>query len=364
MAGQRFRRSVTGVRSEFAEKYRFSTIVAMPTPSPAESTDTPARRHRPPTGDLVGNVVRGGLIGVAETIPGVSGGTVALITGIYGRLIGAAKHLTDVAKALLTRGDWRAELRKVDWWLLLSVGIGAVLVVVLIAGLMRSFVVDHTVAAYSLFMGMIAMSVLIPFLEIAHGSLRSRTKKIRAAALFVIGAAVAFTITSLPRAEFDSPPLPLVFVAAAIAVCALVLPGVSGSFFLLVMGLYTTTLAAVDERDVPYLVVFAAGAVVGLVSFVRLLEWALENHHTTVMVTAAGLLLGSTRALWPWQETDAEGEPNGRVLPVGDDWPMALGLFVLGVVVVGVVAFVQRRWYAADAAATALEKRRELLERD
>ena len=181
--------------------------------------------------------------------------------------------------------------------------------------------------------------------------------------LFVIGAAVAFGITSLPRADFTSPPLPLVFIAAAIAVCALVLPGVSGSFFLLVMGLYTTTLGAVDDRNIPYLVVFAAGALVGLVSFVRVLEWALENHHTTVMVLAAGLLLGSTRALWPWQEKDAEGEPNGRVLPVGDDWPMALGLFLTGAAIVAVVAFIQRRYYTVDANAPAIEKLREQIEK-
>lgn len=319
-------------------------------------------RRRPPAGELIGNGIRGGLIGVAETIPGVSGGTVALITGIYARLIGAAKHLTDVAKALLTRGDWKAEARKIDWWLLLTVGLGAVIVVALIAGLIKSFVVNQTVAAYAIFMGMIAMSVVIPFLEVKPGSLRTTNAKAKAAVLFVIGAAVAFTITSLPRAEFDSPPLPLVFIAAAIAVCALVLPGVSGSFFLLVMGLYTSTLAAVDERDIAYLSVFALGAIIGLVSFVRILEWALENHHTTVMVMSAGLLLGSTRALWPWQEKDSEGEPNGRVLAAGDDWPMALGLFILGAAIVAVVAFIQRRWYTADAAAPAIAKKREELE--
>lgn len=330
----------------------------MSAPSTPEPSDEAVARRRPPTGELVGNLVRGGLIGVAETIPGVSGGTIALITGIYARLIAAAKHLTDVAKALLTRGDWKAAARKIDWWLLLSVGVGAVVIVALIAGLMKDFVINHTVTAYALFMGMIAMSVVIPFLEIQPGSLSTRNAKIKAAVLFVIGAAVAFTITSLPRAEFDSPPLILVFVAAAIAVCALVLPGVSGSFFLLVMGLYTTTLAAVDERNIPYLVVFGLGAIIGLVSFVRILEWALENHHTIVMVTAAGLLLGSTRALWPWQGKDADGEPNGEAFAIGDDWPMALGLFLLGMAIVAVVAYVQRRFYTADGAISQIERNR------
>lgn len=327
----------------------------MVTPLPSDSTDGTGTR-RPPISEIIGNLIRGGLIGVAETIPGVSGGTIALVTGIYSRLIAAAKHLTDVGKALITRGDVKGELRKIDWWLLLTVGVGAVIVVSLIAGLMKTFVVDHTVSAYAVFMGMIFASVAVPFMEIRPGTYRTRAQQARAGLLFVLGAVVAFTITALPRAEFDSPPLPLVFIAAAIAVCALVLPGVSGSFFLLVMGLYTTTLAAVDERNIGYLAVFAAGAIIGLVSFVRVLEWALERHHATVMVLAAGLLLGSTRALWPWQGRSDDGEPNGQALPIGEDWPMAVGLFLLGAAIVAIVAVVQRRMYTVDAESSQIER--------
>ena len=147
-----------------------------------------------------------------------------------------------------------------------------------------------------------------------------------------------FVLTSLPRGEVGDPSLIVVFFAAAVAVCALVLPGVSGSFFLLVIGLYAPTLAAVDDRDVSYLAVFAVGAAVGLASFVQVLEWLLRTHHTLAMVGAAGLLLGSLRALWPWQDPD-----NGAALPIGDDWPGALALFVLGAAIVAVVAGVQRR---------------------
>ncbi|MFM9378777.1 DUF368 domain-containing protein [Gordonia sp. VNK21] len=318
---------------------------------PDESAQTPdlpeSRPTRPPAAELAGDALRGGLIGVAETIPGVSGGTVALVTGIYTRLIGAGKALTDVGSALLTRGDWRAALRRVDWWLLVSVGVGAAVTVFAIAGLMKSFVTDQPVAAKALFMGMIAASVAVPFLELAPGSLRTRAARLRAAALFAGGAALAFVLTSLPRSEIEDPALPLVFVAAAIAVCALVLPGVSGSFFLLVMGLYATTLGAVEDRDLLYLAVFAAGAVFGLVSFLRILEWALHRHHTTVMVAAAGLLLGSLRALWPWQDDD------GAALAAGDDWPLAVGLFAVGAALVAAVALAQRRLAGRDAAAAA-----------
>lgn len=309
----------------------------------ATEPDTP--NPRPKASELLGNAVRGGLIGAAETIPGVSGGTVALVTGIYARLIASAKHVTDVPRAIVTRSDWRASVRRVDWWLLLPVAVGMALTVLAIAGVMESFVSDQPVNSRALFMGMIAMSVVIPFLEIERGALRSAGAKGRAVGVFALTAAAALALTSLPRSEFTDPPLVLVFGAAAVAVCALVLPGVSGSFFLLVVGLYAPTMAAVDDRNLPYLGVFALGALLGLVTFVRALEWLLEHHHTAAMVAAAGLLLGSLRALWPWQ-TD-----TGELLGVGDGWPLALVLFTLGAATVGAVALVQRR--ANKAAATA-----------
>nr|WP_305095366.1 DUF368 domain-containing protein [Prescottella sp. R16] len=313
---------------------------------PAARTTADTTTPRPTASAVLGNAVRGGLIGAAETIPGVSGGTVALVTGIYGRLIASAKHLTDVPRAVATRADWRSAARRVDWWLLAPVAAGMLLAVFALAGVMESFVSDQPVASRALFLGMIAASVTIPFLEITPGALRSTRAKGRALLLFTLTAAAVFALTSLPRSEFTDPPLPLVFVAAAVAVCALVLPGVSGSFFLLVVGLYAPTMAAVDSRNLPYLAVFALGALIGLVTFVRVLEWLLERHHTAAMVAAAGLLLGSLRALWPWQ-TD-----TGGLLGVGDDGPLALGLFLLGAAVVGVVALVQRRAYAADARAS------------
>ncbi|UVF79537.1 DUF368 domain-containing protein [Gordonia mangrovi] len=312
--------------------------------APQDSTpDNP----RPPTGATVANVVRGGLMGLAETVPGVSGGTVALVTGIYSRLIASAKHLTDVPRAMVLRSDWRVHARCIDWWLLLPVAVGMLIAVFSIAGIMETFVTEQPVYSKALFMGMIAASVGIPFLEVRPGDLERRGAKLRGAGVFVAMAAAVFVLTSLPRSEIADPPLILVFCAAAVAVCALVLPGVSGSFFLLVVGIYAPTMAAVDDRDLQYLAVFALGALVGIVTFVRILEWILEHHHTTAMIAAAGLLLGSLRALWPWQTDD------GGLMGVGDEWPGALGLFVLGVVVVGLVALVQHKVYAADARASA-----------
>ncbi|MYR08335.1 DUF368 domain-containing protein [Gordonia sp. SID5947] len=321
------------------------TTTPAPVPSSTDLDEATGRPRRPH--NVAADAIRGALIGVAETVPGVSGGTVALVAGIYGPLIASVKHLLDIPRRLVTRGDWRASARQVDWWLLLPVCLGMALTVFLIAGVMESFVTEQPVASKALFMGMIAMSVIVPFLEIEKGALTGRAARLRATGVFALTAAVAFTLTSLPRSEIVDPPLILTFGAAAIAVCALVLPGVSGSFFLLVVGIYAPTLAAVDTMDIQYLAVFALGALVGLMSFVRALEWLLKHHHTLAMVAAAGLLTGSLRALWPWQTGD--GTPQG----VGDDWPTALLLFAVGATVVGVVALVQRRLATADPSATA-----------
>ena len=309
--------------------------VPAPVDGPAVNTDP-----RPPTpAGTAANVVRGGLIGLAETVPGVSGGTVALVTGIYERLIASAKNITELPKDAVTKGDWRATARKIDWWLLLPVAVGMLAVVFSMAGIMESFVTDQPVASKALFMGMIAMSVLIPFQEIRPGALERPGMRGKVIAIFVSFAVATFWLTSLPQATASTDPsLWIVFFAASIAICALVLPGVSGSFFLLVAGLYAPTMAAVDQRDFAYLGVFMLGALLGIVLFVRLLEWLLEHKHTVTLVAMAGLLLGSLRALWPWQAED------GSMLRVGDDWPMALGLFMLGAFIVDVVAWVQHRF--------------------
>lgn len=301
--------------------------------------------HPPLTpGAFVANAIRGALIGIAETIPGVSGGTVALITGIYERLIASAKHVTDVPKELVTGGDWRTALKRVDWWLLVPLALGMGAMVFSIAGMMESFVTDHPVASRSLFFGMILASVVIPFQEIRPGELDRPGMRGKAAAVFVLFAVALFWVTSIPSAAPTEPSLILVFLAASVTVCALALPGVSGSFFLLLIGLYAPTMAAVDTLNVPYLAVFMLGAITGIALFVRFLEWMLETHHALTLVAMSGLLLGSLRALWPWQAED------GSLQAAGSDWPLALGLFALGAIIVAVVAWAQVRFSASDGA--------------
>lgn len=278
-------------------------------------------------GTVVFNFVRGGLIGSAELVPGISGGTVALVTGAYERVLHNANRLLDALKAFATdRAEGARRFKTVDWTMLLPMAVGMVAVVFALAGVLGSFVENHPVPAKSLFLGMVAVSVVVPLLMIDTTDLKRRLPA--AVPLFIVGALFTFIATGFSSSTNPDPNLLLVFIAAAVAVCALILPGVSGSFFLYAIGIYSATLTAVSDLDVTYILVFGLGALTGLVLFVRVMEHLLTKHRTLTLFTMTGMLLGSLRALWPWQDEDA-----GIQAP-GDQAGLALGLFVLGAAVV------------------------------
>lgn len=283
------------------------------------------------------HVLRGVAIGSVEVVPGVSGGTVALVVGVYERLIAAASHLVSAARATsdVPRGlGWaraRAEVARVERGLVLAVLTGMVAAVLGAARLLPPLIEAHPVGTSALFFGMVAASVAVPLLDL--GGLRG----VREWALVVAGAVATGLVTGLPPGDLDDPPLWLVAPAAALAVCALVLPGLSGSFLLLAMGLYEPTLRAVDDRDLAYVGTFLLGAVLGLAFFVTGLEWLLEHHRRTVLALMTGILVGALRALWPWQA-------DGRDLRAPDaGWPPMVGVAALGAAAVAVLVVVQLR---------------------
>jgi len=153
-----------------------------------------------------------------------------------------------------------------------------------------------------------------------------------------LAAVVSFVLVGLPQATVVHPGPWIIAPAAAVAVCALVLPGVSGSFLLLAMGMYEPTLRAVNERDVAYLGVFILGAIVGLASFVLLLQWLLTHRRRITLVVMTGLMAGSLRALWPWQSAERDLLP-----PQGDQLALVGGLFFTGAVVVALMLWGERR---------------------
>ncbi len=279
---------------------------------------------------MIANLLRGLLIGTAEVIPGVSGGTIALIVGIYERIISSANHAVQ-AFVFVLRGKFqqaKQEIKEMDWGLLIPVLAGMLLAIFAAAAALEPLLESQPEVMRGLFAGLIAASIAIPL------SLAGKDKSIAAWIVAASAAGLAFLLTSLPKSGEAEANLLAVFLVAAIAVCALVLPGVSGSYVLLAMGFYAPTIAAVNDRDFGYLGVFVVGAVVGLGLFAKVLNWLLTNHHQLTLMAMAGLMLGSLRALWPWQDGDQLLQPSSFAPVVS---------FAIGLGVIAAISILQRR---------------------
>lgn len=278
------------------------------------------------------NAFRGVLIGLAEIVPGVSGGTIALIVGVYQTLIRSASSLVQMLMSgvrsgpMAMRGPWR----QVSWSVVIPVALGMIAGIFLGARLLEPVLEEYPLHIRAVFAGLILASLWVPARMV--GSAWSPTLVLAT----VSSACLTFVALGLPGATLPSDSLLWVAPAAAVAVCALVLPGVSGSYLLLTVGMYEPTLSAVNDRDFAYLGVFILGAVVGLGLFVRVLQWLLAKHSAVTLAIMTGLMLGSLRSLWPWQGASRE------LLPPEGDVTLAVGLGAAGFFVVVVMILVQR----------------------
>ncbi len=261
-------------------------------------------------------VVRGFCMGAADVVPGVSGGTVALVFGIYQALVDQIRQGA-AALGQLVKGKPSgliAELRRIDWWFLLPLLGGIALALVSLAGVISHFLEEEPIRTAGVFFGLVV------------GSLYATVRLVHRwdATHLGIGAVVAvatFLFLGLGTGQVDDPNLAFVFVGGMIAICAMILPGVSGSFLLLMLGLYHAVLDAVHERELVMIAVFGLGAVLGLAAFSSLLSWALHRWEQLILAGLIGLMAGSLRVLWPWPNgTGSEESTNGAelALPAGD----------------------------------------------
>ncbi len=242
----------------------------------------------------LGVAVRGACMGAADVVPGVSGGTIALLTGVYDRLIDAA-HAGARVLGRLVRGDLRgvaAGIRTFPWSFAVSLLVGMLVAVGLLAGVIEDALVDHPESMAGLFLGLVVASVLVARRDVAWTGRRLATASVVAVALFVA--------LGWQGAPVQDPSPVALFAGGAVAVCAMVLPGISGSFLLLMLGLYAAAIEVVDDRILGDAAVLAAGALVGLACFASLLARLLAARPDDVMAAMVGLLAGSLRVLWPW----------------------------------------------------------------
>lgn len=232
-------------------------------------------------------------MGAADVIPGVSGGTIAFISGIYEELINSIKSINFTTLKLLFTGKVGAFFNAVNAWFLLSVFGGIAVSIFSLAQLMKWLLTNHPIPVWSFFFGLILVSAVF--------IIRSSDKfKVRGWIAFISGILVSFFITSVSPVNTPEA-LWFVFLSGSIGICAMILPGISGAFILLLLGKYLYIMTAVTELNLLVIMVFVAGAATGIILFSNLLSWLLKYYHTVTIALLAGFMIGSLNKVWPWK---------------------------------------------------------------
>jgi putative membrane protein len=252
--------------------------------------------------------LKGIAMGAADVIPGVSGGTIAFIAGIYERLINALSSIDFSLIQLLRKEGFLAVWKKVDglFLLILLSGIGSS--ILSLAKLVTYLLEFHPIPLWSFFLGLIVASVVV---------VQRQMKQVKWIHLFpfIVGIAFAWWITTLVPAQTTNA-LWFVFLSGAIAICAMILPGISGSFILVVLGKYQYILQSLHELRIDVILVFMAGCLVGLLSFVRLVKWLFSRHHDLSIAVLGGFMVGSLNKVWPWKITLESTQIEGKIIPL------------------------------------------------
>ena len=239
--------------------------------------------------------LKGCAMGMADVVPGVSGGTIAFISGIYEELLDSIRSVDATALRLLLRFRLAEFWRHINGRFLLPVLLGIAVAIFSLARLVTYLLTNHPIAIWSFFFGLIVASALLVARQIGRWEWRT-------VLAFAVGAAAAWWITVATPAETPDDWW-FVMLSGAIAICAMILPGISGAFILLLLGKYQYIMHAVGEFDIPVIAVFVIGAAAGIISFSHLLSWLLKHWHDVTVAVLMGFMVGSLNKVWPWKET-------------------------------------------------------------
>lgn len=312
-------------------------------PSAAQPLDTSTAsvRNDSPK-QLFGIYIKGMAMGAADIVPGVSGGTIALIAGIYERLINALGSIgPNLWQVFRQEGGIKglaSVWRHVDATFLLCLLLGIATSFATLAGIIKHLLDNQPLLIWSFFFGLVVATVFILLSEIKHWNIARM-------ALFAIGLITAVVISSLPLLA-ATPSLPYLFFAGAIAICAMILPGISGSFILLLLGAYDAVLEAVDTMNLSVILTVVAGMATGLLLFTRALKWLLSRYYQATLALLTGFIAGSLVKVWPWK-VDALGALNSEAInnvmpwqyPTGPHWVTTIGLMLIGAVLVSLLSW-------------------------
>jgi putative membrane protein len=268
----------------------------------------------------------GMIMGAADVVPGVSGGTMAFILGIYNELIDSIRAAVPFLRLMVSL-KWREAFKVFPWKFLLSIGAGIAIAIISLASLIRWALETHPVLVYSLFFGLIVASVFV---------VRSRIKAWRLPIYLTVAAAAvaAFFLVGMRPAETPEA-LWFVFLSGMIAICAMILPGISGAFILVLLGKYHFILHALTSINIPVIIVFMLGAATGIITFANILRWLLNNYHDITVAALIGLMIGSLRELWPWKSTVLNGDLTGRAVIMLPPSLSSETIFAIALMIVG-----------------------------
>ena len=298
---------------------------------------TPINPNNEPK-QLLGVYVKGIAMGAADIVPGVSGGTIALIAGIYERLINAISSIgPELWQVWRRQGGMQgimAVWRHVDATFLLCLVGGIATSFITLAGGIKYLLDNQPLLIWSFFFGLVVATVFVLLTEVTRWTAARM-------GLFVVGMVAAVLISTAPIMP-ASPSLPYLFMSGAIAICAMILPGVSGSFILLLLGAYDTILEAVHTLNFTILLTVVAGMVTGLLLFTRMLKWLLARYYQATLALLTGFIAGSLVKIWPWKIAELGNVVPGD-FPGGAQWATTIGLMIVGAALVLLLSWWGRR---------------------
>jgi putative membrane protein len=257
-------------------------------------------------------VLKGMGMGAADVVPGVSGGTIAFITGIYEELVHSIKNINFRTISTIWREGLPAFWKAVNGNFLLSVVGGILISVLTLARILEYLLVNHPILIWSFFFGLIIGSAIFVARSIEKWNIGTFISG-------VAGIAIAWMITSITPAE-TSEAYWFIYFSGALAICAMILPGISGSFILLLLGKYQFVLSALNEGKISIIAVLLAGALTGIIAFSHLLSWLLDKFHHLTIAMLAGFMIGSLNKIWPWKITvETYIDSHGEIQPLLQD---------------------------------------------
>lgn len=233
-------------------------------------------------------------MGIAELVPGVSGGTIAFVAGIYEEFITSINNLNTSTLKTWKKEGFKAFWRKLNGNFSMTLLLGMLTSIFFFSTTISWLLEDHPIPTWSFFFGLVLASVIFVAKAIKKWNLAIIL-------LLVLGTVIAYFITTLPPTQ-NSDSLPFLFLSGAVGICAMILPGISGSFILVLLGSYKTILEAVHEKDIKVILVVGAGAIFGLLSFAKVLKWMFTKYKNSTLAVLSGFILGSLNKIWPWKK--------------------------------------------------------------